>query len=192
MYNSPGTPMGAGRRSASSTRHTVLAIGRPMDTVLGSRAARSTRCTVDQIVVSVGPNMFHTGPQLSWRRRPRSVGIASPPQSTVSRRSPGQPASKSIDHVVGVACTTVAAEELISSASRRPSLASSRPATTRRPPATSGPNISSTEMSNDRVVSASSTSSAVSPGSSSIDCRRLTTLVCSTSTPFGTPVEPEV
>ena len=65
-------------------------------------------------------------------------------------------------------------------------------AITTRPPTTNGTNNSNTEMSNDNVVTASNTSSTVNPGTSAIDRTKFTTLACSTSTPLGCPVEPDV
>ena len=47
-------------------------------------------------------------------------------------------------------------------------------------------------MSNDSVVTDSSTSSAVQPGARCIDSRKFTSERCVTCTPFGRPVEPEV
>ena len=57
---------------------------------------------------------------------------------------------------------------------RSPSVASSRLASTTRPPATSGRYSSSPAMSNDSVVTDSSTSSPVTPGSRRIDSRKFT------------------
>ena len=47
-------------------------------------------------------------------------------------------------------------------------------------------------MSNESVVTARTTSAPVIPGSSRTLVRRLTTLRCGTSTPLGTPVDPDV
>ena len=47
-------------------------------------------------------------------------------------------------------------------------------------------------MSNESVVVESKTSSAVSPGSSAIEQRRLTKARCGTQTPLGRPVDPDV
>ena len=51
MMSSPTAPRGTGRACSSSTRHSVLAIGRP----IGRSSAVTRRAAVDQIVVSVGP-----------------------------------------------------------------------------------------------------------------------------------------
>src|SRR6266704_7223199 len=61
MYNSPRTPTGTGSMFRSSTYMVVLPIGRPMGTRVASPAL--AWWTEDQIVVSVGPYMFHTEPQ---------------------------------------------------------------------------------------------------------------------------------
>ena len=47
-------------------------------------------------------------------------------------------------------------------------------------------------MSNDKVVTASSVSSLVKPGSLRMELRKLTTARCESCTPFGLPVEPDV
>ena len=47
-------------------------------------------------------------------------------------------------------------------------------------------------MSNDSVVTATSRSDAVSPGSRAMLARKLTTARCGTTTPLGLPVEPDV
>ena len=154
--------------------------------------ASVTRKTVDQTVVSVGPNTFHTAPHEATRRRARSMAIASPPHSTVMPASPVHPASNSIHHVVGVAWTIVAPELRMRAARRAPSMASSREAITTSAPTIRGRNTSSTEMSNDSVASPSTTSPGARPGSCCIDSRKLTALRCSISTPLGMPVEPDV
>ena len=73
-----------------------------------------------------------------------------------------------------------------------PSSACSREASTIVPPTLSGRNSSSTEMSNEVVVTASSVSSAVNPGASRMLSRKFITAPGGTSTPLGLPVEPEV
>jgi hypothetical protein len=143
------------------------------------------------MVVSVGPYMFHTAPALSTSWRARSRGMASPPQSTRSFER-FQPAWNSSRQVVGVACMTVAFEASRRSRSARPSLTSSRVATTRRAPTISGRNTSSTEMSKAMVVTASSESLWVSPGSAAMLVKKFTTAPCWTCTPLGLPVEPLV
>jgi hypothetical protein len=53
-------------------------------------------------------------------------------------------------------------------------------------------NSSSTEMSNDRLVTASQVPGGSCGMRSSIPAKKLVTLRCSTITPFGVPVEPDV
>ncbi len=63
-------------------------------------------------------------------------------------------------------------------------------------PRVSVQNSSSTEMSNEMLVTASHDPGAcrrvVKPSCSSIAVKKLTTLRCSIITPFGRPVEPDV
>ena len=73
-----------------------------------------------------------------------------------------------------------------------PSIASSRLAITTVAPTVSGSWSSSTAISKDSVVTATSTSSAVMPGWRAMLVRKLTTARCGTTTPLGLPVEPEV
>jgi hypothetical protein len=59
-------------------------------------------------------------------------------------------------------------------------------------PTVSGKISSTTAMSNDSVVTASTTSPSCSPGSRARLCSKLTAARCGMRTPLGLPVEPEV
>jgi hypothetical protein len=75
-------------------------MGRPIEI---TAASGSTRSSVDQTVVSVGPYMFQSSP-IPASDRASSLLIASPPHSIRTRRpSLRQPASSRILQVVGVA-----------------------------------------------------------------------------------------
>ena len=151
-----------------------------------------TRWMVDQIVVSVGPYMFHSSAQRGSSARARSGGRASPPHKTLRFGEPLHPAATSARHSAGVACITVHAESRIRSIRRRGSRVSSRLAITTRPPLISGRNSSRPAISNDRVVTARIVSAAVKPGARCIDSRKFTTPEWGISTPLGLPVEPDV
>ena len=69
-----------------------------------------------------------------------------------------------IDQVAGVACITVGFTSSTSSASQRTSAAASALAICTVAPTISGPNSSSTAISNDNVVSANNESSMTRPG----------------------------
>src|SRR5258708_36025209 len=97
-----------------------------------------TSDTADQMVVSVGPYIFHSGTLQARMRLARSRGSASPPQSTLSLGRPVQPVLSNRRKVIGVACKTVAPEERRRSRSCRPSLATARLATTSLAPVLSG------------------------------------------------------
>ncbi|MFT3764373.1 MAG: hypothetical protein QM820_02450 [Minicystis sp.] len=159
---------------------------------MSTGASLASRCTQDQIVVSVGPYMFHTDPERSTRRSASSRGTASPPMSTFSSPSPAQPASSSSRNVVGVACSTVMRPASIRAASARPSTAVSRLAISTCAPVVSGNHSSRPAMSNERLVTASTQSDASRPGSRAIEARKFTTARCGMATPFGLPVDPEV
>ena len=160
----------------SSTYMVVFAIGRPRGTV--PEGALFTRYTDDQMVVSVGPYMFHNSPQRGSKVTARSGGRASPPQSAFKLRSPVQPASTNMRQVTGVACITVAPERVRAVMSRAGSPASSREAISTVAPHTSGRYNSRPAISKDSVVTASSVSSAASPGSRRMLVRKFTTLPC--------------
>ena len=66
------------------------------------------------------------------------------------------------------------------------------PASTTVSPRDSVQKISSTEMSNDRLVTAIQTSPALCGIRSSMPAKKFAALRCSTMTPLGVPVEPEV
>ncbi len=187
MHSSPGTPGGTSRPSASMTCSSVLAIGSPIEI-----RSSSTRATEDQMVVSVGPYMFHSVTPVASRRRARSVGSASPPARAVKPGPPRQPVSSSMRQAEGVACIIVAPEVTRAVARRAPSVTVSRSARTTRAPSTSGSSSSSIEMSNAKVVTAKRLSSLLMPGRSFIALRKLPSAPCGTWTPLGRPVEPEV
>src|SRR5207253_10425585 len=101
MHNSPDTPTGTNWQFRSSKYICVLAMGRPIEI---GEMGESIFVSVDQIVVSVGPYMFHNSPQRGSSSLANSRDKASPPHSTLSLWSPFQPASISIRQVAGVAC----------------------------------------------------------------------------------------
>jgi hypothetical protein len=155
-------------------------------------APGSTWLTADQTVVSVGPYMFHSDAQRGSNWLARSAGHASPPHRIFRLGTPFQPASSSMRSVAGVACMMLMRACSIRLASASPSAVVSLGATTTQAPHTSGRNISSTAMSNARVVMASMVSAEVNPGLRCIEASMLVTARCGISTPFGSPVEPEV
>jgi hypothetical protein len=61
-----------------------------------------------------------------------------------------------------------------------------------QPPQASGPKISNTDTSKLSDVEASTRDSSSAPNSARAQCTSPTTLRCSTTTPFGRPVDPEV
>ena len=152
----------------------------------------ATRSTVDQIVVSVGPYRFHSSPPPASSGAASSGGSASPPHSIRSPGPPVQPASSSSRHVAGVACSTVAPAWVSRACSSFPSAASVRLAISTRAPTVSGSHSSSPAISNDSVVTATTTSVAVSPGVVAMLARKFSTARCGTATPFGWPVDPDV
>ncbi len=118
--------------------------------------------------------------------------MASPVQITFSPSPPSQPAAMSNRHVAGVASMKVALRARSSASRRLPSAATSRDASTMRAPTVNGRMISEMAMSNDSVVTASTTSSAVMPGSRCTLISRFTVARCGSTTPLGRPVEPDV
>src|SRR3546814_2267832 len=74
-------------------------MGWPMEIPL---SGCSTRQQVDQMVVSVGPYMFHVSQPMVIRRCARSSGSASPPTNTRNVGLPCHPASIRIRQVLGV------------------------------------------------------------------------------------------
>src|SRR5215469_4316917 len=143
-------------------------MGLPMVT-----SSESIRAREDQIVVSVGPYIFQTDPQVDTRRVAKSRSIASPPQRILRRRSPFHPDSNNNRQVAGVACITVAPELLNALAKAVPSMAVSRLANSIRAPTIKGKNNSRPAISNPKVVTASTTSFLASPGSRAIEHKKL-------------------
>src|ERR1700759_4626382 len=62
---------------------------------------------VDQMVVSVGPYIFHTEDDREINLLASSRSSRSPPHRMVRSGEPVQPDSTRIRHVIGVACMTV-------------------------------------------------------------------------------------
>ena len=123
--------------------------------------------------------MFQTDPQQAASFRASSAETASPPTIAFRLRSPVQPDSSKMRHVVGVACINVAPELLSRLLRSLPSKVASRLAITRRDPASSGRNMSGTDKSNEIVVIESRISLGVIPGSTCIEQSRFTRLRCS-------------
>jgi len=184
MHNSPGTPIGAILPMPSRITIWVFAIGRPK-----SMGPAPCFWASDQIVVSVGPYMFHTSPG------PRSSASfwssASPPHRILSPFG-SSPVSINMRHNAGVACIMVVAERRINAMRRDGSMMSARLAITSSAPAVNGKKISRAAISKHGVVTARKTSVAPMPGACRIAVNRFTTERCSISMPFGRPVEPEV
>ena len=67
-----------------------------------------TRVQDDQIVVSVGPYIFHNSPDPCNKRSASSRGSASPPHSNLKFAGARNPASSSSRQLAGVACMAVA------------------------------------------------------------------------------------
>ncbi|SFY52140.1 hypothetical protein STEPF1_05410 [Streptomyces sp. F-1] len=188
MYNSPATPGGTNRNRPSSTYTRVLAIGAP----IGARPSPASRALVDQMVVSVGPYMFHTAAPAPASADARAPSSASPPTRIRRPSAAAGSASRSARHSPGVAWRTETPCARISRPSRAGSRTASRSATTTVAPDTSGRNTSSREMSNPNVVTASHRSPSVRAICEPMDHRKLRSAPCGTITPLGRPVEPEV
>ena len=150
------------------------------------------RAALDQMVVSVGPYIFHSAAPQGSKRPAKSRVSSSPPHSIFKPGEPCQLAASSIFQVVGVACITVTLASSINCASTRPSVFASLGAITISAPQINGRNNSSPAISNDSVVTASSRSDEVRPGVCFIDHRKLVSERCSIWTPLGLPVDPEV
>ncbi len=186
---SPVAPIGIGSPSGDRIWMRVLPIGCPM-TMSPSPGVMCAQ--VDQTVVSVGPYIFQSSPTRDSRASASSVGSASPPHSAFHCGPPRQPASSNKRHVDGVACRVSILCSSSRARRRTPSLASSRSTSSISAPHSKGSRSSSTAMSNDSVVTAASRDSSDSAGRCCIDSRKFNTARRGTTTPFGTPVEPEV
>ena len=78
---------------------------------------------VDQIVVSVGPYMFHSSEPQSTSCFARPISSASPPQRIFRPSKPDHPVCSNMRHVAGVACMMVACCSSIRRDSAKPSAA---------------------------------------------------------------------
>ena len=124
----------------------VFQIGRPM----GHSALLPSVmwAQLDQMVVSVGPYMFHSAPTRGTSHWASSGDKASPPTSALSPALPCQPLARNSRQVEGVACSMVMPPASMSCCNALPSSAVARSASQTRAPNDSGRNSSSTEMSN--------------------------------------------
>ena len=153
----------------------VFAIGRPIKMRPSSVV---TRDTVEYTVVSVGPYRFQSSPHRSNKGRIRSRGSGSP---AVANLMPGwlsKSASRIIRHIAGVACIKLTLYCDIAATNATESFAVARSTTATDPPTINGRNISMTLMSNESVVVAMIRSSAVKPGHSAMETRKLTAALC--------------
>jgi len=117
----------------------VFASGYPIDSI-GPRSANSstTGRMLDQIVVSVGPYMFHNPPTRLRSQPANSPGNASPPHNAFRLERPSQCAARNNRHVAGVACIIVMPKSSNARISCVPSLATSRLANTQHDPLING------------------------------------------------------
>ncbi len=188
MHSSPGTPTGTGcsRRVEDIERGVGDRLGRPRSTRPRPRrrarpAAPSTRSSSRS-----GRTCSTAQPTRGSSRAASSRGNASPPHSTLSRRSPSQPASSSIRQVAGVACIDVIACR----ASRRPSSSPSEACVPRRDPP-GAPTISGRQqlqagdVERQRGDGQQHVRRARAPARWRIERRKFTTARCGTATPFG-------
>ena len=118
--------------------------------------------------------------------------MASPPHSTVNGVVCRHWLYCSSFQVAGVACMKLIGWLSRYAFSNRPSATVSWRARWIQPPASNGRKSSKPAMSNDKVVTASSASVAVKPMRWRMSSRKFSKARCSTITPLGLPVEPEV
>ncbi|CAM3253236.1 hypothetical protein COSO111634_08395 [Corallococcus soli] len=182
--------MGTGRRCASNRCRPVLASGLPNDTV--PERSASTRCVEDHTVVSVGPYILSNTGTRARKRAASAPGSASPPTSSwpsPPSASSARGSSASARAYDGVHCRCVAACR----SSVWASATGSRPtgASTTWKPRVHVQSSSSTEMSNEMLVTASQVPER-GETCASIARKKFITVRCGTSTPLGRPVEPEV
>ena len=169
----------------------MLAIGRPI--VSGSPCV-STRAHVDQIVVSVGPYMFQSSSPSASSWSASATGSASPPHSAFNA---GRPAPARVEqHPPGRRRRlhdrrAAALEQRRRAPADLPVSCAAR--SRRRAPTISGRYSSSPAMSNDSVVTATSTSSAPSPGRCAHRRRGSSPARgAGSARPSACPVEPDV
>ncbi|KGD59670.1 hypothetical protein DP49_7137 [Burkholderia pseudomallei] len=137
----------------------------------------------------------HAPPQRARNRAGRSSAIQSPDASTARtlRHAPAAAgAASAISSSAGAEFHSVTRCRSISSIQRAASRASSCVGNTSAPPAPSTPNKSYTDRSKSSADTASNRSSALTPSSGLIASIVFIAASCVISTPFGTPVEPDV
>ncbi len=143
-------------------------------------------------VASVGPYSTHASAAGNVRfiSPSSSAGTASPPTKARRIRGKVAPEPTSCRISAGTVCTVVAS----ATSSTRRSASSTRSRGTSRtvPPEASGTSTSKTPMSKAKEAIAGVTSSGPIPNTAHPLSTRSTALRCSTPTPLGRPVEPEV
>src|SRR5258708_7098149 len=151
---------------------------------------------VTSTTASVGPYKLcnvHLGNR-SRKRRTVAAGRASPLHITRTKaeHSPSQACSRTACNIEGTKCIVVMLFLRIVLIRYEGSLCPSGRAITSLAPTSRGQKNSQTETSKLNGVFCSTTSLKRSSYSHCIQMRRLTMPRCSTATPFGMPVEPEV
>ena len=161
--SSPGTP--SGHCAPRRIQHAHAAVGDRDGRSEMPRADRRRARTSTTPWFRSGRNVPDFAATLRAALRARSTESGSPPDTARNPAWPRQPESSRIRQPAGVAWSMVAAERSMTLRSAAPSRTSSWLAITISAPALSGSINSSTAMSNDSVVTATSRSSSWMPGS---------------------------
>src|SRR5689334_10051947 len=180
MNTSPGTPTGTGRRNRSSTCTLTLPSGDPIGGAAGSSGSQTPAVAIT--VASVGPYVF-TRP---GHRRANSALSRSAPSTQL--RIPGNCSGSSCANNDGTILADCTPEARIIAINAAGSARSASDATTSVPPLDNVAATSNTAASNPNDANCSTVPSSIG----AIRTARFTKPRCGTTTPFGTPVEPDV
>ncbi len=196
--SSPGTPTGAGSPPASSTYALRPASGLPTGaTVPPSSPGKpsGTSYTVAVTTVSVGPYALTSrtpSPARSLHRGTAAAGSASPP-STRSRSPPGAPTPSStavLQNAGGKFATVTPSAS--ARAAHSAGAHGSGPRSTSAAPCSRGRRTCSSDTSKEAEANWSTRSAGPISSARAMARRCAAAARCSTATPLGVPVEPEV
>src|SRR5882762_4880700 len=185
MYSSPATPTGTTCSPPSSTYNFVFEIGRPIGTI---PAPCNGSLNVTHAVASVGPYAF-TIRRPEDHRSTSSGEHASPPTTSVRSDSRGSPSK--LPNTVGGINAWLTRALRSNSAKGSPTIGPGR-GTTSAAPAAHAINTSITAASKLDDASCNTRDSDVRANCFLCAAARFGTPSCSTMTPFGVPVDPEV
>ncbi|MDF2712115.1 MAG: hypothetical protein K0R62_7767 [Nonomuraea muscovyensis] len=147
----------------------------------------------DQIAASVAPpNATNSAPEATAASRADRSNPTQSPDTNANRNPPPPPTVNNMSSNAGTEFHTDTPNRSHSCAHRPASRRSSSPISTSEPPTDNNPNTSNTDRSKSSADTASTRSPPDTPNRPTTSSTVFTAAACVISTPFGSPVDPDV